>query len=110
MSFKIIDGGGEVKHLGPSREQIETKLKVFTAHMRQIENAISVTKKMAQTMKWDELDKRLVVCHKDILNTLGFIKRSSKEFMPKRKKLPPSMSLVINNTEEDESEEANGKE
>ena len=87
MTFKIIKGGDTTKY---SREE---QLKIFVAQMRQIEYMISTTKRAAQKMKWDELDERLVNCHREILTTLGYVKRTSKEVKLK-KQTKPSMKLV----------------
>jgi hypothetical protein len=95
MTFKIINGGDKVGH---SSEQLENQFKVFVAQMQQIEYMISTTKRVSQKMKWDELDERLTNCHREILSTLGFVKRTSKNFKLKQH-TKPTISLVVNNKE-----------
>ena len=78
--FEIIDGGisktpdEEKKDVG---EQIE-QLKLFVSHMRQIENSITSVQRIAVGMEWHELNIKLISCHKHILDTLSFVKSSTK--------------------------------
>jgi len=102
MTLKVISGGG--KPTGQSRDQIQQKLNVFVGQMRQIENSISVVKRMAETMKWDALDTRLTVCHRNILDTLGFVKRSAKDFLENKGVPRPELAIVVDNEEESENE------
>lgn len=92
MTFRIVNGGNKTGH---SQEQAEARIKILVAQMRQIEYMIATTKRAAQKMRWDELDEKLVVCHKEILATLGFVKRTSKYL--KLKQTKPSISLVVDN-------------
>lgn len=73
MSFKIIDGGNDKT----PKENIE-QLKVFVSHMRALENSISSIKTLAADIKWDELNIKLTSCHDQILDTLAYVKNSTK--------------------------------
>jgi hypothetical protein len=73
MSFKIIDGGNDKT----PKENIE-QLKVFVSHMRALENSISSIKTLASDMKWNELNLKLTSCHDQILDTLAYVKNSTK--------------------------------
>lgn len=54
------------------------QLKYFISHMRTLENSISSIKTMAVKLEWDELNIRLISCHKHILDTLAYVKQSGK--------------------------------
>lgn len=78
--FDIIDGGSPESPEEKKRkadQEIE-QLQVFVGHMRSVENSISAIKNIALKMKWYELDSRLNECHRQIVDTLSFVKRSSK--------------------------------
>ena len=78
--FEIIDGGTsntpdeEKKN---TNKQIE-QLKLFVSHMREIENSIATVSHIATRMEWHELNIKLISCHKHILDTLSFVKSSTK--------------------------------
>lgn len=86
MSFKIIDGGADEtpkekkKNIAKRVEQ----LKIFVTHMRALENTITSIKNVAVKMEWHDLDKKLTSCHDQILDTLAFVKNSTKGKMVER--------------------------
>jgi len=81
MTFKIIDGGLTDSPTEQKKKLINKveQLKLFVAHMRTLEKTIAAVKTMAIKIEWDELDKRLTSCHDQILDTLSYVKRSTKE-------------------------------
>jgi len=80
MSFKIIDGGSDETPKDKKKTIINKveQLKVFVSHMRALENTISSIKTVAVKLEWYELDKRLTSCHDQVLDTLSFVKNSTK--------------------------------
>jgi hypothetical protein len=103
MTFEIIDGGNN-KSPKQTKSTLVSKseqLKIFVSHMRTLEMSIASVKTMALKIEWDELDKRLTACHDQIMDTLKYVKKSSKD-----KKIliddmdkPPSrkhLNLIIN--------------
>lgn len=102
MPLKIIKGGG--KPTGPTQEQIEQKINMFIGQMREMENSISVVKRMAESINWNTLDQRLTVCHRNILDTLGYVKRTAKEFVENKGIPKVDLSLIIDNEGEPEDE------
>ncbi len=94
MSFKIIDGGRS-ETPNQSKENLTNKieqLKVFVAHMRSLERTIASIKTMAVKIEWTDLDKRLTSCHDQILDTLSYVKKSTKgkELLKDDMDKPPS--------------------
>jgi hypothetical protein len=77
MSFEIIDGG-QSKDKKTVINKVE-QLKLFVSHMRALEGTIASIKTMAVKMEWLDLDKRLTSCHDQILDTLSYVKKSTKE-------------------------------
>lgn len=79
MVLKKIIGKKESPELRKktAEKKIE-QLKYFISHMRTLENSIASIKTMAVTLEWDELNIRLLACHKHILDTLAFVKKSEK--------------------------------
>jgi hypothetical protein len=77
MSFKIIDGGQSDPPKNPVNK-IE-QLRLFVSHMRALERTIASIKTVANKMKWTELDKRLTSCHDQILDTLVYVKKTTKD-------------------------------
>jgi len=96
MTFKIIDGGcnetpeEKKKNIVNKIEQ----LKVFVNHMRALENSIASIKSMATKIEWDELDKRLTSCHDQVLDTLAYVKKSSKGKILERDEKPKSKNFL----------------
>lgn len=77
MCFEIIDGG---KSKTPVDDQTKNEqLALFVSHMRTLEKTIASVKTLAVKLEWIELDKRLTSCHDQILDTLSFVKKSSKD-------------------------------
>jgi len=88
MSFKIIDGGSN-KSPTEKKKQIVNKveqLKVFVSHMRALENTISSIKTVAAKMEWNELNLKLTSCHDQVLDTLAYVKHSTKGKIVERDK------------------------
>lgn len=79
MTLKKIIGKKESPEIRKknAEKKIE-QLKYFISHMRTIENSISSVKSMAVKLEWDELNLKLISCHKHILDTLSFVKESGK--------------------------------
>jgi len=78
--LKVIKGGAK-----ESPEDIEKKLNErwdqmngFVSHMRVLENSINNIKNAATKIDWIELDSKLNDCHNQILDTLSYVKNSSK--------------------------------
>jgi len=85
MSFKIINGGN--KSLNENKKDISREveqLKLFVSHMRAIENSITSVNDMASSLKWPELNVRLIQCKKQILETLAFVRNSTKSKIQQR--------------------------
>ena len=80
MSFKIIDGGSDDTPKEKKKQIIDKieQLKLFVSHMRALENTISSIKTVAAKMEWNELNLKLTSCHDQILDTLSFVKNSTK--------------------------------
>ena len=57
---------------------------MFIFHMRQIENAISVVTKNAEKYEWKELSDKCKFCHKQINDTLAYVKKEYKNKFNKR--------------------------
>lgn len=77
MTFEIIDGG---KSKSPKNKSVTNKteqLKMFVQHMRSIETSIASVKTMAIKLDWHELNVMLIACHKQIIDTLGYVKKTS---------------------------------
>ncbi len=88
MVFKVIHGKrksreGQKKIADTKAEQ----LKYFVSHMRTLEGSISSIKTMAVKLEWDELNKRLISCHKHILDTLSYVKRETSKVESDKLKL-----------------------
>lgn len=79
MMLKKINGKRKSPDIRKKEaERKAEQLKYFVSHMRTIENSISTVKSMAVNLKWDELNLKLISCHKHILDTLLFVKNSGK--------------------------------
>jgi len=92
MTFKVIQGGS--KSPNEIKKEVSNKaeqLKIFVSHMRTLESSISGVRSIASKVGWTELDARLIVCHKTIVDTLSFVKNSTKAKMIQSEELkkPP---------------------
>jgi len=77
MAFQIIDGGkSKVKDTVKDTVNKEEQLKMFIQHMRTIESSIASVKTMAIKIDWHELNVMLISCHKQILDTLKYVKET----------------------------------
>ena len=80
MELKVLDGKKEPIEIRKKKlmKKVE-QLKYFVSHMRTLETSIASIKVMASKIEWVELDERLSECHKNILDTLSFVKNSTKQ-------------------------------
>jgi len=88
MSFEIIDGGMNDTPKDKKKKLVNKveQLKVFVSHMRALENTISSIKTVAAKMEWHELNKKLTSCHDQVLDTLAYVKNSTKGKIVERDK------------------------
>lgn len=79
MVLKTIKGKKESPEIRKknAEKKIE-QMQFFISHMRTLENSIASVKTMAVKLEWDELNRRLLTCHKHVIDTLAFVKQSGK--------------------------------
>lgn len=75
MDLKIIQGGAPNRL---TKEQAAQKLDIFLDHMRSIEKNISVVVQMTDTFEFAALSKRARENHRNILDTLKYVKHRRK--------------------------------
>ena len=80
MELKVLDGKKDPPEIRKKQlmKKIE-QLKYFVSHMRTLETSIASIKVMTSKIEWVELDEKLAECHKNILDTLSFVKNSTKQ-------------------------------
>ena len=88
MSLKIIQGGNI------NLEMQSEQLKMFVSHMRSLESNIASIAAMASKMEWKELNLKLIACHDQILDTLSYVKNSSKSKLLDNKKNKNFLKIV----------------
>jgi len=100
--FQILNGGSPRKE-GLTEEVAIERLKVFVQHMRAIENSISMVKRMAENMKWNELSKRASDNHKGLLDTLHYVKTHQKQIVANMatKSSGEHLTLISNESDQD---------
>lgn len=93
MGLRIIDGGTPKR---VTKENASQRISVFVQHMRSIEQSMSMVVRMAEALGWDELTTRSKKNHREILDTLTYVKRYHKVIVSgiQKKNKEPQLSLV----------------